>query len=259
MQATPIRVIDAHAHCGIIDQSMPQSCEAYQRRIAGTDIEAVAFFSPVYEIYDRYNRNFRDTSHWQQRRKRSNAYLLDLNPSGLKVYPYFFIWNDFAIEQFSDAHCGIKWHRHDDEPIYYYDDPKCTAAIKEIRRRNFPVVLEETFVNTIRFVRHLAQGVRVIIPHLGSLNGGFDTIAAAGLWEMKNVWSDTALASRHVISQYLSRYGHRRLLFGSDFPFGDPVAELEKINSLKLAVEVEGSLLRQNFIRLQAGIVPEAA
>ena len=245
-------VIDAHAHCGVIDRSMPQSFEDYQREVDGTDIGGVALFSPVLEIYDRYDFEFIDTAAWQRIRQKSNTYLLSLSPANLRVYPYFFIWNDFAVEQLTATHYGIKWHRHAGEPVYHYDDPKCRAALDEIRRRNLPVVLEEEFAETLHFVRELAQAITVIIPHLGMLNGGFHAIAEAGLWERENVWADTALASGGAIRAYLSHYGHRRLLFGSDFPFGSPPAELQKIRNLELDTEVEAAVLGGNFARLQA-------
>jgi len=248
-------VIDAHAHCGMIDRSMSQSFEDYARQLAGTDIRGTALFSPVLEIYDRYDFHFSDTPAWWLRREKSNAYLLSLNPVELTVFPYFFIWNDFAVEQLTATHCGIKWHRHAGEPVYCYDDPRCRAALDEIRRRNLPVVLEEEFDNTLRFILEIAEGVRVIIPHLGLLNGGFQSIAETGLWERENVWADTALASEYEIREYLRRYGHSRLLFGSDFPFGSPSAELRKVRSLGLDPEVEAAVLSNNFLRLQAGVV----
>lgn len=248
-------VIDAHAHCGVIDRSMSQSFEAYARQLAGTDIRGAALFSPVLEIYDRYDFHFTDTPAWRLGREKSNANLLSLDPAELTVFPYFFIWNDFAVEQLTAAHCGIKWHRHAGEPVYCYDDPKCRAAVDEIRRRNLPVVLEEELDNTLRFVLKLVEGVTVIIPHLGLLNGGFQSIAEAGLWERENVWADTALASEYEIREYLRRYGHSRLLFGSDFPFGSPSAELRKVRSLGLDPEVEAAVLSNNFLRLQAGVV----
>jgi len=106
--------------------------------------------------------------------------------------------------------------------------------VDEIRRRNLPVVLEEEFDNTLRFILEIAEGVTVIIPHLGLLNGGFQSIAETGLWERENVWADTALASEYEIREYLRRYGHSRLLFGSDFPFGSPSSELRKVRRLGL-------------------------
>jgi hypothetical protein len=251
MEKSPVAVIDAHAHCGGIDRSVPQSFEDYEQQVAGTDIGGAAMFSPVLEIYDRYDFHFTDTPAWRLRRQESNAYLLSLKSADLTVFPYFFIWNDFAVEQLTAAHCGIKWHRHPGEPVYCYDDPKCRAALDQIRRRNLPVVLEEEFDNTLRFVKELADGVTVIIPHLGLLNGGFRAIAEASLWERENVWADTALASQGEIREYLRRYGHRRLLFGSDFPFGSPSAELRKVRSPGLDPEVEAAVLGGNFIRLQ--------
>ena len=103
-------------------------------------------------------------------------------------------------------------------------------------------------------IDELAGGLTVIIPHLGFLNGGFDAIAEAGLWERETVWADTALAARTEIREYIRRYGHRRLMFGSDFPFGCPPVELDKVRSLKLTPDVEAAVLRGNFIRLQSQI-----
>jgi hypothetical protein len=245
-------IIDAHAHCGVIDRSFAQSFEDYAGQVAGTPIGGVVFFSPVLEIYDRYDFDFSDNPAWQQRRRQSNAFLLSLNSPELTVYPYYFIWNDFAVDQLTPAHCGIKWHRHASEPVYHYDDPKCKTALDEIRQRNLPVVLEEELSNTLRFIRDLAQGIRVIIPHLGGLNGGFQAIADAGLWELENVWADTAMASPVEIVEYLRCYGHQRLMFGSDYPFGDPTMELHKVRSLGLDPAVEAAVVGGNFLRLQS-------
>ena len=68
------------------------------------------------------------------------------------------LWNDFAVEQLDAAHCGIKWRRHEDEPVYHYEDPRRRAALAEIRRRNLPVVLEEEFENTVRFISEFPFG-----------------------------------------------------------------------------------------------------
>jgi len=251
-------VIDAHAHCGVIDRSWPQAFRDYFRELAATDIGGAALYSPVMEIYDRYDFNFADTPEWRQRRRESNAYLLSLDSPALTIYPYFFIWNDFAVDQLAEAHCGIKWHRHAGEPVYHYEDRKCREALDEIRRRKLPIVLEEEFEHTVRFIRELAKGARVIIPHLGGLNGGFGAIARAGLWELENVWADTALASRSEIGEYIRRYGHQRLMFGSDFPFGAPRSELHKVRSLGLAPGVEAAIVGGNFLRLQEDIVRQS-
>ena len=243
-------IIDAHAHCGIQDRSMPQSFEDYLYHIQGSDIEGVVMFPPVMEIYDRYDPHFGDTPEWQQRRRKANEYLLNLGRSGFEVIPYFFIWNDFAIDQIKPSHRGIKWHRHPGEPTYHYEDPGCVKAVEFIRNRNMPVVLEEELHYTVRFINQIARDVRVIIPHLGLLNGGYRAISRQGLWEKPNVFADTALASSHEIMDYIQQYGHDRLLFGSDFPFGDPVSELAKVRSLQIPQEKKDAVLGANLKRL---------
>ncbi len=60
-------IIDAHAHCGVTDRSVPQTFEDYKQQVAGTNICGVALFSPVLEIYDRYDFDFTDTPAWQLR------------------------------------------------------------------------------------------------------------------------------------------------------------------------------------------------
>ncbi len=247
---TKFNVIDAHAHCGIQDRSMPQSFEDYRSQIQGSGIEAVVMFSPVMEIYDRYRPNFEDNAEWQRRRIQSNEYLLTIGSSDLKVIPYFFIWNDFAVNQLKPQHKGIKWHRHPHEPVYHYDDPHCKKAIDEIKRRNMPVVLEEEFENTIYFINELAVGVKVIIPHLGLLNGGYHAFVEHGVWDKPNVFADTALASSYEIKDYIDNFGYDRILFGSDFPFGDPEQELSKVLNLSIPQEKKEMILRHNLKHL---------
>ncbi len=243
-------IIDAHAHCGIQYKFPPQGFEEYLHYIEGSDITGVVVFPPVMEIYDRNTPDFSDTTEWQQRRKSANEYLLTIGKQNFEVIPYFFIWNDFAVEQLRPQHKGIKWHRHSGEPVYHYDDPQCRMAIEEIKHRNMPIVLEEEFNNTLRFINEIAQGAKIIIPHLGFLNGGYGRIRDCGIWEKPNVYADTALASPSEINDYIKRYGYDRIMFGSDFPFGDPKEELYKIISLNISQENKDLILSLNLKRL---------
>ena len=97
-----------------------------------------------------------------------------------------------------------------------------------------PIVYEEELKNTIVFIKELACEIRVIIPHLGGLNGGYKAIADFGLWEKTHVYTDTSLASTIEISDYISKYGDERIMFGSDFPFGEPESEFSKLQRMKL-------------------------
>ena len=243
-------IIDAHVHCGIQDKFPPQSYDDYFSVISGSGIKEAVMFPPVMEIYDRYDPNFADTTQWQNRRKAANEYLLHLGTTDLMVIPYFFIWNDFAVDQLTSQHKGIKWHRHSDEPVYYYDSPRCRQAVDEIRRRKMPVVLEEEFGNTIRFIEQIAKDVTVIIPHMGMLNGGYAAIKRHGLWARPNIYADTALASVSEITDYIHEYGIDRIIFGSDFPFGDPKRELQKIMDLQIPQEQKEIICGLNIQRL---------
>lgn len=243
-------IIDAHVHCGIQDQFPPQSYDDYFSIISGSGIKQAVMFPPVMEIYDRYDPNFADSAQWKNRRKAANEYLLDMGTTDLTVIPYFFIWNDFAVDQLTSQHKGIKWHRHSDEPVYHYDTPRCRKAIDEIRSRNMPVVLEEELGNTVRFIEQIAKDVTVIIPHMGLLNGGYGAIKRHGLWARPNVYADTALASVSEITDYIHAYGIDRIIFGSDFPFGDPKRELQKIMHLQIPQEQKEIICGVNIQRL---------
>ena len=247
-----MRCVDSHVHCGIRDRTTLITFNNYLRHVTGTPIIGAAMFPFCRQIYDRWDPDFRDTPEWQQRRRRANEYLLTIGTENFTVFPYLFIWNDFAVEDLNEQHCGIKWHRHANEPVYHYDDIRCLQAIDEIRERKLPVVYEEQLRNTIRFVQSLATRVTVIIPHLGFLNGGYRAIVKHGLFEQRNVYTDTGLATTGEILDYLNRYGHERIMFGSDFPFGNPVIELEKVLRLPISPEKREAILGLNFEHLMS-------
>lgn len=243
-------IIDAHVHCGIQETYTRQSKEDYIEAIQGSGIQGAVMFPPVIEIYDRHNPNFEDSAHWRNSRKKANRYLENLHDPGLQIIPYFFIWNDFAIDQISSRHKGIKWHRHADEPVYHYDTPECEKAVETIRKLKMPIVYEEELENTLHFINKIAKGIRVIVPHLGGLNGGYHALRRHGIWENPMVYTDTALAGTSEMRDYIREYGTRRILFGSDFPFGDPKRELAKIRGLALDSARENAVLAGNLKQL---------
>lgn len=243
-------IIDAHAHCGIQDDFPPQSIDDYLDHVGDSGISGAVMIPPVIEIYDRYNPDFEDNPRWCDRRRRANQYLIDLEDHSFRVFPFFFIWNDFAVEQLLPGHRGIKWHRHSDEPSYHYDDPRCMETIHEIRRRNMVVCLEEEWHYTLKFINELAPGVRIIIPHCGLLNGGYDGFCHSGIWEMPHIYTDTSLVPSDLVIDYVRRYGTERIMFGSDFPFGDPRGEFRKVMRMKLSDGEKEAIVGANVERL---------
>ncbi len=145
---------------------------------------------------------------------------------------------------------AIKWHRHPGEPVYHYDDPRCREFLDAVRDRNLPILLEESLENTLFFLDELAQGLAVIIPHLGGLNGGYVALDRAGVWRRPQVYADTAVAALPEIKDFIRRFGTGRLMFGSDYPFGSPASELDKIMSLNLPDDQTRAILGDNFRRL---------
>ena len=64
------------------------------------------------------------------------------------------------------------------------------------------------------------------------------------------MYADTALASRNEIEDYLNNFVDERILFGSDFPFGDPKEELSKVLHLSISPEKKNQILSLNLLRL---------
>jgi predicted TIM-barrel fold metal-dependent hydrolase len=243
-----MQIIDSHIHCGIQNLDLP--FEVISPLLQDAGIDGACLYAPVEDIYDRYNFNFRDNEEWIQTRRAANRYLLDLATRTESIFPYLFVWNDFAIEELKQEYCGIKWHRHDNEPVYHYEDPRCGQIIQEIKERRLPIVLEESFTNTCRFVESLAPEAVIIIPHLGALNGSYPALERAGIWHHPNTYADTALAPIDHMRHFVQNYGAERLLFGSDFPFGHPGHELRKVEALNLPKADLDKVLGGNILDL---------
>ena len=72
----------------------------------------------------------------------------------------------------------------------------------------------------------------------------------AGVWRRPLVYTDTSTAALPEIKDFIRRFGTDRVLFGSDYPFGNPAAELDKILSLNLPEAQTRAILGDNFRRL---------
>jgi uncharacterized protein len=214
-------VLDAHAHCGL---TLPFSDLAKEWETG--NISGGVVFSPVEEVYDRHDWRFIDSEEYQKSRRRVHRYLLEI-AAAKQVYPFYFVWNDFS--SVPEEFVGIKWHRHPNEPVYQYKSPQCDAVIEQICERKLPVVLEEEFANTLDFVMRIAERTVVVIPHMGGLNGGYSRLKNIGVFENPKVWVDTSLSSVREIADFAETYGTDRMMFGSDYPFGIPSREKEKV------------------------------
>lgn len=243
-----MKIIDSHIHCGIQNSDLP--FELIRRYLASGNIQGACLYAPVEDIYNRYDEHFEDSAPWIATRQRANDYVLKLQQTNEDIFGYYFVWNDFRREELKKGYRGVKWHRHEYEPLYNYDDPRCEDFLQEIYRLQLPVVLEESFENTLYMLRRIDGRTPVIIPHMGGLNGGFTALFQAKIWDDESVFADTALATPYEMDIFLKRYGSNRLLFGSDFPFGYPGSELAKVQRLKLREEDYEKVVSTNILHL---------
>ena len=132
------------------------------------------------------------------------------------------MWNDFAWEDLGPEYVAIKWHRHPDEPEYDYHAPRCREFLEKVRARGLPILLEESFENTLFFLEKLAPDQPVIIPHLGALSGGYGALKQAGVWSRDQIWADMAVAGLPEIEDYLQRYGSEPPDVRQRLPFQPP-------------------------------------
>ncbi len=233
--------MDAHTHCGytVLFESLSSEWK-------WGEIDGGVVFSPVEEIYDRYDRTFEDSDEYRRSRKRVHAYLSEIGRKE-NIFPYFFVWNDF--QPIPDGFVGIKWHRHSTEPVYRYGTKECDRLIGEICEKRLPVVLEEELHNTLDFIRKINGRTVVIIPHMGGLNGGYFRLKDKGVFDHPTVWADTALADRREILDFAESFGTDRILFGSDYPFGIPAHEKSTVVDLFSGPELE-AVLSGNLLRM---------
>jgi len=235
-----VSILDSHVHCGV---TLPM--ERVQPLWEAGGIEGGALFSPVEEIYDRFDRNFVDSPSYAVSREKVHRYLESLRSE--KHYIFWFVWNDFKTP--GPDFSGIKWHRHGHEPDYLYGTRECEEIIEHICERRMPVILEEEFSRTLMMVEKFDGRTVTIIPHFGGLNGGYGRLKETGLFDDPTVYVDTALAAPGQIEDFASTYGVDRILFGSDFPFGDPVDECLKVKNI-FTGEERRKVLGENLVNL---------
>jgi predicted TIM-barrel fold metal-dependent hydrolase len=109
-----------------------------------------------------------------------------------------------------------------------------------------PVNFEEHFDITVQFVE-LYPDVKIILPHMGGLNGGVQRVLAA-VGHKPNVSFDISLAG--IDEGLISTFGINKFLCGSDHPYGSPSWSVDRVNNLKISEEEKQSLFSGNVLAL---------
>ena len=241
-------IIDSHSHWGpSLSMGTEVTTAELQRQLKGSGISYVIlipFPSTAIANNDINIKLLEET-------KRIKSFL-----------PYHYIRENYDVEGFDpipDKYYGGKWHWmrgwQDTASNYQVlDDPGLPGLIEKLRAINKPIVFEEDFDFTVRFV-DMAEGVTLIIPHLGLLGGNpYDFLKA--FKDNESIYFDTALASRDQIKKFVETIGPERVIFGSDVPFGSMHSELDKILSLQISREDKELLLYKNIIDLAKLNIP---
>jgi uncharacterized protein len=184
-----------------------------------------------------------------------NVRLLAETEKILPFIPYHYIRENYDNERFDpipEAYYGGKWHWmrgiQDSSSNYeVLDDKALPELIGKLRRIGKPIIFEEELSFTERFVEMAAE-VLLIIPHLGLL-GGSQVDFLRRFKDKKDIYFDTALASKDMILRFVETVGPDRILFASDVPFGSMGSELLKVTTLPISDEDKEKILYKNFVR----------
>ena len=240
-----MRIIDAHVHLGDKRETKLFDLAELEESLNEGDASGAVVFAFPEDMY-----RIADTA---ERRAEANRCVLEARLPGKTIYPFYYVWNDYALPEDLSAYAGIKWHRHWDEPRYDYDDERCRKVLGMIAELGLPVTLEEEFEPTRRFISENPE-IRVIIPHTGHLNGGTERMTA--FFDNEQVYFDTSVRPVEDIAYVLEKVGAERVIFGSDVSgtpepfFNFTKVERVKIEAMGLSEREAEMIFSENIERI---------
>ncbi|HZT96061.1 MAG TPA: amidohydrolase family protein [Chloroflexota bacterium] len=176
--------------------------------------------------------------------------------------PYTDTRMDLELPDSLEEYAGIRWHRwfgesrdltgrvdrHELEfAVVQMETTEFESLMSALHYYDLPILLEEDFAVTLEFVERYGEMVKVIIPHMGMFSGGVDLVVGR-LYRNPNIYFTTSYAPLDPV--LVSRIGAERLLYASDYPYGDPAQNIEKIKHLDLSDEDEALIFGENVERL---------
>lgn len=168
---------------------------------------------------------------------------------------------DLEIPVNLEDYAGLRWHgwfgegpdltgrvdRHELEfAVMTMESPEFESLMSALAFYDMPIMFEEDFGVTVEFVTRY-ENLKIIVPHMGAYSGGEENVMQR-LHDNANVYFTTSHST--LDSTYARRIGPERLLYASDFPFGDPKQALDRVRNLGFSDEDEALVFGENVERL---------
>lgn len=204
-------------------------------------IDKACIFPFTEEIYQGDDPDFIDSKEWQEKRQRENEKNIGIE----NTIAFLFLWTDFNISNI-EKYGGIKIHRHWNEPMYDWGSKKGQIALEAIRDLNLPVIIDDIPDRIERFIKKFALGINVVVPHLTN----FPTIKKMGVFNLPNVYVDTALTYVDYMLNYMKSFGTDRIIFGTDWPYGNVDIQVKRIKILPISEKNKNKILNENALKI---------
>ncbi len=245
-----MELIDAHVHIGRRHLPVEQVQEVLDS--AGVD-RAIVFADPESKDIPDDNRYVLEVA---QRTRHIPFFYIGGNAySGNRPFPQLPDPEDL------ESYRGVKWHcwftpAHDfgggplgmtvGEVRDALTEPRMRSLMDKVRVMGIPVNFEEHFEVTEAFVE-LYPDIIIILPHMGGLNGGTQSVLAA-VGDRENVRFDLSLAS--INEDLIGQYGSKKFISGSDYPYGSPSWGIDRILNLKIGEDEKEDIFSRNILTL---------
>lgn len=199
-----------------------------------------------------------------------NEYVLEVAKENI-FFPFYYIGgNAYGTNRVADRlslprnfsqYCGVKWHcwyspSHDlgfgasamsfAQAEKLLDDDDFNSVMALLEASDKPISFEECFEVTCVFVSRFPK-LKIIIPHMGSLNGGKERVLKE--FRIKsNVYFDTSLA--HLDMGIVDLIGPHRLIYGSDYPYGSLQQNIRSVLNLDVGETARRLIFGENILNL---------
>jgi len=178
-----------------------------------------------------------------------NNSVIEKSKKDKKIIPIYW-FNVFDLpESIDERYKAIKFHP--DIGQINIDDSRVLDFINHIKKPVFIHTNESKEYSSLLKVSNLARkvDVPVIAVHSGSVTKTFFNLDNYEFPE--NVYFETSgIQYSLILKKIHQRFGSKRLIFGSDYPFGDPRVSLAMINTLNLTKKDYDLVTSGNIERL---------